>query len=217
MGQTETRPKPSETIGEFAELVAAGTPTPGGGSVAAYCGLLATALGQMVCNLTIGKKKFAAVEPQVKQINSRLQALGVRFRELIDEDATSFEAVLEAYRMPKQTQEQLLARQQKIEAAVRHSIDVPYETACSAIESLVLLYELAKISNPNALSDLSLGAQLAQVAATGAYYNIRVNLAAISDKAKADQIRQQIVELVRESERYAGQIEEHLLERMKAY
>jgi formiminotetrahydrofolate cyclodeaminase len=216
MGETEAKPKPSEAIGEFAGLVAAGTPTPGGGSVAAYCGLLATALGQMVCNLTLGKKKFAAVEPQVKQINSRLQALGARFRELIDEDATSFEAVLEAYRMPKQTQEQLLVRQQQIEAAARHSIDVPYETARLAIESLALLYELAKIGNPNALSDLSLGGQLAQVAARGAYYNIGVNLAAISDKARADQIRQQIVELVRESERYAGQIEEHLFERMKA-
>ena len=81
----------ADALGGFAELVAEGTPTPGGGSVAAHSGMLAAALGRMVCNITIGKPKYAAVEDRLKQINAELEQLGARLRELIVEDAASFE------------------------------------------------------------------------------------------------------------------------------
>src|SRR6266478_4818776 len=96
----------SNSVGNFAELVAASTPTPGGGSVAAYCGVLAASLGQMVCNLTIGKQKYAEAGPRLLEIKSQLEQLSSRMRELIAEDAASFEAVLRAYRLPKETEDQ---------------------------------------------------------------------------------------------------------------
>src|SRR6185369_330341 len=108
----------SNSIGNFAELVAAGTPTPGGGSVAAYCGVLAAALGQMVCNLTIGKQKYAEAEPRLIEIRAELEHLSSRLRELIVEDAASFEAVLRAYRLPKVTDVEKSERGAQIQIAL---------------------------------------------------------------------------------------------------
>src|SRR5688572_14931595 len=107
----------SNSVGNFAELVAASTPTPGGGSVAAYCGVLPAALGEMVCNLTIGKQKYIEAEPRLIEIRSLLEQLSSRMRELIAEDAASFEAVLRAYRLPKATDEQQSERAAQIQIA----------------------------------------------------------------------------------------------------
>ena len=176
----------SNSIGNFAELVAAGTPTPGGGSVSAYCGVLAASLGQMVCSITIGKPKYAAVEPRLKKIKSELERLSARLQELIDEDAASFEAVLAAYRLPKETDEQKAERTAVIQRAVQGAIDVPSETARRSFDVLKLLGEVAEIGTPNALSDVAVGAQLSELAIRGASYNIVVNLDSLSDRDAAD-------------------------------
>jgi formiminotetrahydrofolate cyclodeaminase len=105
----------ANSVGNFAELIAAGTPAPGGGSVAAYCGVLAGALGQMVCSLSIGKKKYADAEPRLLDVRAELEQLDARLRELIEEDAASFEDVLRAYRLPKDTNEQSVAREDAIQ------------------------------------------------------------------------------------------------------
>src|SRR3989442_5880801 len=111
----DTKTVLSSSVGSFAELVAASTPTPGGGSVAAYCGVLAASRGQMVCNLTIGKQKYAEAEPRVKQVKAELEGLSIRLRELIAEDAASFEAVLRAYRLPKETDAEKAERSLQIQ------------------------------------------------------------------------------------------------------
>ena len=197
----------SNSLGAFAELVAAGTPAPGGGSVSAYCGVLAASLGEMVCNLTIGKQKYAAAEPRLTEIRSELERLGARLRELIAEDAASFEAVLQAYRLPKDTDEQKAHRAAQIQIALRGAVDVPVETAQRGFGVLKLLGELADIGNPNALSDVAVGAQLAQTAIRGASYNVGVNLDSISDREAADQTRQQLMGMIEESKTIAEQVE----------
>jgi len=186
----------SNSIGNFAELVAASTPTPGGGSVAAYCGVLAASLGQMVCNLTIGKPKHAQAEPRLKEIRSELEVLGARLRELIAEDAASFESVLRAYRLPKESDEQRAGRAAQIQIALGCAVDVPLETAQRSFDVLRLLGELADIGNPNALSDVGVATQLAQAALKGASYNVSVNLNSISDRDVADKARTLIDKLI---------------------
>jgi len=200
----------SNSLGNFAELVAAGTPAPGGGSVAAYCGVLAASLGQMVCNLTIGKQKYAEAEPRVRAIRSELERLGARLRELIAEDAASFEAVLEAYRLPKDSDEQKAERAAQIQIALQGAVDVPVETAQRGFDILRLLGELADIGNPNALSDVSVGARLAQVAIRGASYNISVNLDSISDRVAAETTREQMKGMIDRSKTIAEQVEAKL-------
>jgi formiminotetrahydrofolate cyclodeaminase len=197
----------SSSIGNFTELVAAGTPAPGGGSVSAYCGVLAASLGQMVCNLTIGKQKYAVVELRVTEIRSELERLSARLRELIGEDAESFEAVLQAYRLPKDSEEQKADRAAQIQIALQGAVDVPVETAQRSFDVLKLLRELADIGNPNALSDVAVGAQLAQVAVKGASYNVGVNLDSISDHQAVDQTRQQVAGIIQQSKTISEQVE----------
>jgi formiminotetrahydrofolate cyclodeaminase len=197
----------SASIGNFAELVAAGTPAPGGGSVAAYCGVLAASLGQMVCNLTIGKPKYAGVEQRITEIRTELEHLGERLTVLIAEDAASFEAVLEGYRLPKDTDEQKARRSTQIQIALKGAVEVPVETAQRGFEVLRLLRELADIGNANALSDVAVGAQLAQTAIRGASYNVGVNLDSISDREAVDTTRQKMKAMIDESLTIAGQVE----------
>ena len=200
----------SSSIGNFTELVAAGTPAPGGGSVSAYCGVLAASLGQMVCNLTIGKQKYAVVELRVTEIRSELERLSARLRELIGEDAESFEAVLQAYRLPKDSEEQKADRAAQIQIALQRAVDVPVETAQRSFDVLKLLRELADIGNPNALSDVAVGARLAQVAIRGASYNISVNLDSISDRVAADKTREQMKGMIEQAKTIAEQVEAKL-------
>ena len=200
----------SNSLGNFTELVAAGTPAPGGGSVAAYCGVLAASLGQMVCNLTIGKQKYAEAEPRLRAIRSELERLGARLRELIAEDAASFEAVLRAYRLPKDSYEQKAERAAQIQIAVQAAVDVPVETAQRGFDVLKLLGELTDIGNPNALSDVAVGARLAQVAIRGASYNVAVNLDSISDRVAADTTREQMNSMIDQAKTIAEQVEAKL-------
>jgi methenyltetrahydrofolate cyclohydrolase len=203
----DSKTVPSESIGTFAELVAAGTPTPGGGSVAAYCGMLAASLARMVCNLTIGKQKYADAEPRLREIRAELERLSARLRELIAEDAASFEAVLRAYKLPKETDEQKAERAAQIQAALRGAVDVPFETAQRSFGVLHLLGELGDIGNPNAMSDMAVGARLAQVAVRGASYNVSVNLDSISDRDAADKTLEQMRVMIERSESIAEQVE----------
>jgi formiminotetrahydrofolate cyclodeaminase len=202
--------KLSESIGLFPELVAAGTPTPGGGSVAAQSGVLAASLGQMMCNITIGKKKFAEAEPRLKEIRDDLDRLCARLRELIAEDAASFEAVLRAYRLPKETEDQKRERGAQIEAAMRGAVEVPFETAELSFQVLKHLRELADLGNPNALSDVAVGALLAQVAVKGASYNVHVNLNALSGRETSDRVSQKMTSLIEDARSIAVEIEEKM-------
>jgi methenyltetrahydrofolate cyclohydrolase len=197
----------SNSVGNFAELVAASTPTPGGGSVAAYCGVLAASLGEMVCNLTIGKPKYAEAEPRVIEIKTQLVQLSSRLRELIAEDAASFEAVLRAYRLAKTTEEEKAERGDQIQIALGDAAAVPFETAQRGFEVSRLLGELATIGNPNALSDVAVGAQLAQVAVRGAAYNVNVNLDSIADRDSADRTRAQMKMMSEQSKIIVDEIE----------
>ena len=204
---TATRLDGDEALGSFAELVAAGTPTPGGGSVAAHCGMMAAALGRMVCNLTIGKPKFADREPRLKEIQKNLEGLGRRLRELIAEDAASFEAVLSAYRLPKETDEQRATRTESIQAAIRGAVSVPLETAERSLEVLKLLRELADSGNPSAISDIAVGSQLAQAAIKGASYNVAANLGTMTDRDKAREADQRVKAIIEDALVLAAEVE----------
>lgn len=201
-----------ETLGTFAELVAAGTPAPGGGSVAAHCGMMAAALGRMVCNLTIGKPKFADRESRLIDVRSELENLGARLRELIAEDAASFEAVLAAYRLPKGTDEEKTARAERIQIAIEGAVSVPLETAERSFEVLKLLREIADNGNPNALSDVAVGSQLAEVAIKGAGYNVTANLGTMSDLARAGAADERMQALTRKAHVLAAEVESKAVE-----
>ncbi|HMG35595.1 MAG TPA: glutamate formimidoyltransferase [Blastocatellia bacterium] len=212
----DTRSGLSNSVGNFAALVAASTPTPGGGSVAAHAGMLAAALGQMVCNLSIGKKKYADVEPLLKEMRAELERLGDRLQSLIAEDAESFEAVMAAYRMPKETEEQKAARAAEIERATLEAAATPLKTAKRAIDVLRHLSALAEIGNPNAMSDVATAAQLALASAKGASYNVGINLSSLVDASAAADLRGKVERLVSEAVALAEQVESKMLQALSA-
>jgi len=197
--------------GNFAELISEGTPTPGGGSVSAHSGMLAAALGRMMCNITIGKKKYVDVEARLKEINSELERLAARLEALIYEDARSFEAVLAAYRLPKESEDEKAARDEAVARAGRDATYTPYETAQRSFKVLKLLAELGDIGNQNALSDVTVGAQLALVAVKGALYNVGVNLGMLKDEREADGLRESMSDLLEQSKSLAVRLESKML------
>jgi len=195
------------STGEFAELVARGTPTPGGGSVAAYCGLLASALGRMMCNLTAGKAKFSAVEPRILEIKEQLEALSRKLGDLVDADADSFEGVLSAYKLPKASDEEKAARSSKIQEALMQAIIVPSQTVELSMDALGFLQELAEIGNPNAQSDVATAAQVAFAAMKSAYYNVAVNLGSLSEPVEAASLALAARQRIEQAEVIAREIE----------
>ena len=161
---------------QFLDALADGAPTPGGGSAAAYAGAMGAALVAMVARLTLGKKKYADVQEQMLSILDEAEVLRKKLTDGVDEDAAAFERVMSAFRLPKDTEEQIAARTETIHKATIHAADVPLETARLSVRVMELACQTAQIGNPNAVTDAGTAAALAQAALTGAGYNVRINV-----------------------------------------
>jgi glutamate formiminotransferase/formiminotetrahydrofolate cyclodeaminase len=169
----------------FLDATAAGSATPGGGAVAALAGALSAALAGMVARLTIGKKKYAEFDTQMKDTAARADQLRSQLTQSIDADSAAFEEVMAAMKLPKETAEQQATRQQQIQIAMQHATDVPLAAARACLEILSLVYEVASHGNTNAASDAASAAFMARAAIDAAGMNVRINAAALDDKAAA--------------------------------
>jgi glutamate formiminotransferase/formiminotetrahydrofolate cyclodeaminase len=165
----------------FVNAVAAPTATPGGGSVSALAGALAASLGEMVCGLTLKRKSFAPRFSELEAVQKSLGALRDRFLTNIDRDASSYEGVMAALKLPKSTEEERRGRSKAIEEASKTAARVPLETAELAVETARLVDSLRVISLAQAASDLTVGVELADAARRGAIENVRANLSSIQD------------------------------------
>ena len=178
--------------GWIAELAAA-SPAPGGGSAAALAGALAAALVAMVCRLTIGRKAYAAVQSRVREMLELAEALRADLRRLVDRDAGSYDAVMAAYKIPKDDPE----RPRAIDRALVGAAEVPLDTARAAATTLELAGEVGAIGNKNARSDAKVAGLLAHAAARGALENVRANLEGLGDPRAGAAVRRQLEELER--------------------
>ena len=170
-----------ETVSAFVASVASSAPVPGGGSVAAHVGSLGAALAEMVAGLTIGRKKYAAVDADMKELAAHAVTLGARLSALVQEDADSYTHVSSAYKLPKETPEQNIARDAAIQAALMKAAEVPLETARACVAVAKLAAICAQKGNSNAVSDAGVAALLAEAACKGAAYNVRINVASMKD------------------------------------
>lgn len=171
-----------ESVTGFTADVASNAPVPGGGSVVALTGSLAAALAQMVAGLTVGRKKYAAVEDEMKELGLRASSLVRRLRQLKDEDAAAYTLVSNAYKLPKDTPEQEKERTAAIQAGLMKAAEVPLETARFCAEVAELAAICAEKGNTNAASDAGVAALLAEAAAKGAAYNVRINVVGMPDQ-----------------------------------
>lgn len=169
------------SVQHFLDALASGEPAPGGGSVAALAGAQGAALIGMVCNLTVGRKKYAGVEAELLEVRARADALRVRLVGLIDRDAAAYESVMAAYKLPKETTEQMAARTTAIQAMLQQATLTPLETMAACVEALELCPIILTAGNPNAVSDGAAGMLAAHAGMHAAALNVRANLNALDD------------------------------------
>jgi methenyltetrahydrofolate cyclohydrolase len=166
----------------FASAVAAPTPTPAGGSIAALSGGLAAALGEMVCGISLKRQSLEAHHPQLRESQRRLSALRQRLLDNIDADAQSYAEVMGAFKLPKSTDSEKAARVQAIGTASKHATSVPLETAEMSAEVFEVISGLRDITISLAAPDLAVALDLTGTARRAAIENVRANLPAIKDQ-----------------------------------
>lgn len=171
----------SSTISSYLDRLASADPTPGGGASAAVTAAQGVALLSMVCSLTIGKQKFAAVEDEVRSILDSLEAARQTMLELGDRDMEVFEEVMQAYRLLKSTPEEVALRNEAIQEALKVCSEVPYALFSQCKAMLPYADRLEKIGNPSVLSDVIVGRYQLVAALMSAMANVEVNLASIED------------------------------------
>ena len=195
MGLTE------RTVGEFLEAVAASTPTPGGGSVAALCGALSTALSRMVAGLAIDKQGYEAVQGDLTGLQDRAVGLQARLLALVDSDAAAYDGVVAAMRRPKATEAEKTARVAAIQAAYLQASEVPLQTMEACVEALGLSLEAAQKGNRNAVTDAGAAALLAGAGVRAASLNVRINLTALKDGQVRSRIETRLHELLQRADK----------------
>lgn len=179
----------SRTLQEYFKELSSNAPTPGGGNVAAICGALSASLAMMVCNLTIGKKKYADVEQEMIGLKEKLEEYQKNFFNLAEKDNEAFNKVMEAFKYPKETDSEKELRSKKIEEATIAAAEIPYDVMKTCSKILPLIKTVIDQGNKNSLSDAGVAALLAGTAATAAYLNVLINCASLSNQTIACEIK----------------------------
>ncbi len=175
-----------QSVPDFTAEVAASTPTPGGGSVAAAAGALAAALATMVARLTMGKAKYAEHDAAMHQVEERAEELRHALLDLADEDTRAYNAFVGARRMSQRTPEEVALRERTLAEAALHAARTPLATAESCVAALELVLEVASHGNVNAVSDAGVAAWLARTGAEGGVLNVRINLGSVPGTERAE-------------------------------
>jgi len=170
-----------KTLQEFQDALASSDPTPGGGSAAGVALGQAAALSVMVSDLTLAKESLKdgwEISERVKNVAIPMLEQGLN---LATEDSEAFDAVVDSFKLPRDTEELKLKRRESIRSATLGAAEVPYRTAASALQLLKLLPELAEKGNPNAASDVGVASLLASAALKGAIFNVEINLQSLPE------------------------------------
>jgi glutamate formiminotransferase/formiminotetrahydrofolate cyclodeaminase len=211
----------SATAGEgreasaFLEDLSSGTPTPGGGSAAAYAGAMAAALVGMVSRLTLARKKYADVHERMQAIALRSDELRQSLEQAVALDSQAFDAVMDAFRMPKNTDEEKAIRGEAIERATHQAAAVPLQVAREVVEVVTLAAEAAEIGNPNAATDAGSAGSMAHAALQAAGLNVKINASSVSDRGAADGWLQELALLTDQAANAEARLAKALLDRVE--
>jgi glutamate formiminotransferase/formiminotetrahydrofolate cyclodeaminase len=196
-------------LNAFAGEVASEKPVPGGGSVSAYAGSLAAGLLSMVSRLTLKRSDCEKYWPSAKEVLDESESVQKRLLTLVDEDSRSFTNLMQAYRLPKESEQEKRTRSAEIQSRLKVAADVPMSTAENCARILSLSKSLAEYGNENALSDLQTATFLAHASTLGALSNVSINLASMKDEDYCKQTQAQI-------EKLQAQIEKDKTEALRA-
>ena len=197
---------------EFVTVLASKAPVPGGGGASALVGAVGTALGNMVGSLTVGKKKYAAVEEEMQELKAKADVLQKELLHLVERDAEVFEPLSKAYGMPKETEEEKAEKARVMEAALKEACSVPMEKCCEAID---LLVEFAAKGSVLAISDAGVGAAFCKAALEGASLNVYINTKSMADREYAESLNKKCDEMLEKYTKIAEDVFESVLGRLK--
>lgn len=172
----------------FANETASESPAPGGGSISAYMGALAAALGTMVANLSSHKPGWDERWEEFSKWAEQGQALKDELLHLVDEDTNAFNKIMNAFGMPKKTDEEKAARTAAVQEATKYAIEVPFRTMKKSFETFGIVRAMVETGNPNSVTDAAVGALCARSAVMGAWLNVRINASSLKDRDFADKV-----------------------------
>jgi glutamate formiminotransferase/formiminotetrahydrofolate cyclodeaminase len=204
---------PNEDGPSFVEELAAPTPTPGGGSAAAYAGAMGAGLVAMVAGLTIGKKKYADVEAEMQAIRVVAENLRKELTQAVDDDASAFEAVMGAYRLSKENEELAAVRSSAIVTATLNAAHVPLHVAEDVVKVMELGLKCVRKGNLSAISDAMSGFAMCRAALTAAGYNVRININSLEDKSAGEKMLAELKELEAKADDLEKEIRQVMTER----
>lgn len=167
---------------DFVDILSTKAPVPGGGGASALVGALGTALGNMVGSLTVGKKKYAAVEEDIIALQKKATQLQDQFLHLVEEDARVFEPLSKAYALPKETEEEKAEKDRVMAIVLKDACEVPMQIMEKCCEAIDLIEEFAAKGSVIALSDAGVGASFAKAALYGASLNVYINTKSMKDR-----------------------------------
>ena len=196
---------------EFVDVLASKGPVPGGGGASALVGAIGTALGSMVGNLTVGKKKYAAVEEDIKKILEKAEALQKELLHLVDQDAVVFEPLSKAYGIPKDDPN----REKIMEEALKNACTVPMDIMRACCRAIELHEELAEKGSALALSDVGVGVAFCKSALMGASLNVFINTKSMVDREYAASIEKEADEMLEKYCKLADSIYDSVVKRLR--
>lgn len=205
----------SMRIQEFLDVLSSKEPVPGGGGASALAGALGNALGQMVSNLTIGKKKYALVEDEIKELAERMKGIQGQFTQLADQDAKVFAPLAKCYSLPSDTEEEKAYKAEVMEARLLDASLVPMEIMEKASEMLEIMDILADKGSRMAVSDVGVGVQFIRTALLGAVMNVYINTKSMKNRGKAEEMNEKAERLIREGTEAADRIYQKVLGQLR--
>ena len=198
---------------EFVEVLASNAPVPGGGGAAALVGAIGTALGNMVGSLTVGKKKYADVEEEMKAAAEPMKAVCAQLLDDIKRDSESFDQYMQALTLPKETEEEKEARTEAMQNGLKAAVEVPLSVAKAACGILPYAETMVVKGNRTAVTDALVATMMARTAVLGAGFNVKINLESIKDQEYVDRIGKEVAEL----EKQAIEQEKKILAQAQVY
>jgi len=195
-----------EPLRKYFEEAASGSETPGGGSIAGMCGALSASMMSMVCNFTVGRRKYADVEERVRALLETASAKVEEMMRLAVEDTEGFEEIARAYAMPKETEEEKKARSEAIQKGCKTAMEAPEKIFDGALDILRGLEQLVDIGNKNLITDVGVSAFTALAAAESAALNVKINLKYIKDEAFTSEKHEKVDRGLKEARRIAENV-----------
>lgn len=196
------------TLTDFADETASESPAPGGGSISAYMGALGAALGTMVANLSSHKRGWDERWEEFSDWAEKGKAFQMQLMKLVDEDTNAFNKIMDAFSLPKKTEEEKAIRKQAVQEATRFATEVPFKTMQLCYECMAVAKAMAEIGNPNSVTDAGVGALAARAGVVGAFLNVKINASGLDDKAYAEKIIREGEDIVEK----AGRLEAEILQ-----